>query len=61
MPPSRIFMLFSAHIEKQERQAVVAADRGSQVQINYFSFTANTLAVSQLTGILAVQARDAAA
>jgi hypothetical protein len=24
------------HIEKQEREAVVAADRGSQVKIDYF-------------------------
>ena len=52
---------FGTHIEKQERKAVVAADRGGQVQVNHFSLTANALAVSQLTGILAVQAHDAAA
>ena len=48
-------------IEKQKRQAVVAGDRGSQVQVNHFPFTANALAISQLTGILAVRAHDAAA
>ena len=51
----------STHMEKQEREAVVAADRGSQVQVNHFSLTANALASSQLAGILAVQAHDAAA
>jgi hypothetical protein len=42
--------VWGTHIEKQERQAVVAADRGSQVQVNHFSLAANALAVSQLTG-----------
>jgi hypothetical protein len=52
---------WGTHIEKQERQAVVVGDRGSQVQVNHFPLTANALAVSQLTGIFAVQAHDAAA
>jgi hypothetical protein len=49
------------HIEEQERGDVVAADRGSQVRVNHLSLTANALAISQLAGILAVQAHDAVA
>jgi hypothetical protein len=51
--------VWGTHIENQERHAVVTGDRGSQVQVNHFSLIANALAVSQLTGILAVQAHDA--
>jgi hypothetical protein len=53
--PGRVW---GTHIEKQKRQVVVA--RGGHVQVNNFPLTANALAVSQLTGILAVQARDTA-
>jgi hypothetical protein len=56
--PGRVW---GTHIEKQERQTVVASDRGSQIQANHSSLTANALAISQLAGILAVQAHDAAA
>jgi hypothetical protein len=53
---------FGALTSRSRRErAVVAADRGSQVQANHFSLTANALAISQLAGILAVQAQDAAA